>query len=617
MYIDSIDKLNKWRDECSRVLDAQKRKVLICLGPGCLAGGAEVILEEFDRILSEKKIKNITLEAVKKTGCHGFCAQGPLVIIEPEGIFYTKVKKIHVAEIIEKTLKNNELIDRLLYEEPESKKKISDYKKIPFYSHQKRISLRNCGQIDPDRITDYIAAGGYGALAKVLSAMTPEQVIDEVSRSGLRGRGGAGFQTGRKWATCAKIESDIRYVICNGDEGDPGAFMDRCIMEGDPHSILEGMIICAYAIGSPEGYIYVREEYPLAVVNLQKAIDACHENGLLGDNIMGTDLCFDIKVSRGGGAFVCGESSALMRSVAGEVGEPRAKYIRSVVKGLRDKPTVLNNVESFATIPAIVDKGGEWFASIGTEKSTGTKAFSLAGKVKNTGLIEVPMGMSLRDIIYKIGGGVEDGREFKAVQTGGPSGGCLPADKLDLAVDFDTLTEAGSMMGSGGMVVMDDRTCMVEVARYFLDFLVSESCGKCVPCREGLYQLQQYCTKVCNGEATEADIELMERLSSTIETASLCGLGKSGPNPFMSTVMYFRDEYLAHVREKKCPGGVCRELIKFVVNDECTGCLACITVCPVDAVTGEKEKKHLIDQSICDRCGSCYAVCKFDAIDII
>jgi NADH-quinone oxidoreductase subunit F len=617
MYIDSIDKLNKWRDECSRVLDAQKRKVLICLGPGCLAGGAEVILEEFDRILSEKKIKNITLEAVKKTGCHGFCAQGPLVIIEPEGIFYTKVKKIHVAEIIEKTLKNNELIDRLLYEEPESKKKISDYKKIPFYSHQKRISLRNCGQIDPDRITDYIAAGGYGALAKVLSAMTPEQVIDEVSRSGLRGRGGAGFQTGRKWATCAKIESDIRYVICNGDEGDPGAFMDRCIMEGDPHSILEGMIICAYAIGSPEGYIYVREEYPLAVVNLQKAIDACHENGLLGDNIMGTDLCFDIKVSRGGGAFVCGESSALMRSVAGEVGEPRAKYIRSVVKGLRDKPTVLNNVESFATIPAIVDKGGEWFASIGTEKSTGTKAFSLAGKVKNTGLIEVPMGMSLRDIIYKIGGGVEDGREFKAVQTGGPSGGCLPADKLDLAVDFDTLTEAGSMMGSGGMVVMDDRTCMVEVARYFLDFLVSESCGKCVPCREGLYQLQQYCTKVCNGEATEADIELMERLSSTIETASLCGLGKSGPNPFMSTMMYFRDEYLAHVREKKCPGGVCRELIKFVVNDECTGCLACITVCPVDAVTGEKEKKHLIDQSICDRCGSCYAVCKFDAIDII
>jgi len=617
MKIDSVEKLNKWRTECRKEVHAQKRKILVCLGPGCLAGGSDAILEEFQRILEEKNIKDVSVEAVKKTGCHGFCAQGPLVIIEPEGIFYTKIKKIHVAEIIEKTLENNEIIERLLYKDPKSSDRISDYKKIPFYALQKRISLRNCGQIDPDRITDYIAAGGYEALAKVLSSMKPMEVVDEVTKSGLRGRGGAGFPTGRKWATCAKIESDARYVICNGDEGDPGAFMDRCIMEGDPHSVLEGIIICAYAIGSSEGYIYVREEYPLAVINLQNAIDDCHEYGLLGKDILGTGFDFDIRISRGGGAFVCGESSALMRSVAGEIGEPRAKYIRSVARGLYDKPTVLNNVESFATIPVIIDQGADWFSSIGTEKSTGTKAFSLAGKVKNTGLIEVPMGTSLREIIYDIGGGIQNDREFKAVQTGGPSGGCLPADKLDLPVDFDTLTEAGSMMGSGGMIVMDDHTCMVEVARYFLDFLVVESCGKCVPCREGLYQLQKLCTRVCEGKATEADIDLMERLSNTIQKASLCGLGQSGPNPFISTLLYFRDEYMAHVRDKKCPGGVCRELIKFVINDDCTGCLACLTVCPVDAISGEKKKKHVIDQEICDRCGSCYAVCNFDAIDIV
>ncbi len=617
MKIDSIDKLAQWRDTARRNLAKQKRTVLVCLGPGCLAGGSDVILKEFQKILREKKLKDVSLKAVKKTGCHGFCAMGPLVVIEPEGIFYTKVKKAHVVQIVEKTLENKEIIKKLLYADPETGKKITDYKKIPFYSNQVRISLRNCGQIDPDEIEDYVARGGYAGLAKVLSGMKSQEVIEEVTKSGLRGRGGAGFPTGRKWATCAGEESEPRYVICNGDEGDPGAFMDRCIMEGDPHSVLEGMIICAFAVGSSQGYIYVREEYPLAVINLQTAIDAAREHGLLGKNIMGTDLSFDVKISRGGGAFVCGESSALMKSVAGEVGEPRAKYIRSVQRGLHDKPTVLNNVETFATVPVIIDKGADWFAKIGTERSSGTKAFSLAGKVMNTGLIEIPMGMSLRKIIYDIGGGIQDGRSFKAVQTGGPSGGCLPEDKLDLPVDFDTLTEAGSMMGSGGMIVMDDRTCMVEVARYFLNFLVDESCGKCVPCREGLYQLHRLCTKITEGRGTEEDLDVMERLSPTIQKASLCGLGQSGPNPFLSTIMYFRDEYLAHVQDKRCPGGVCRSLIRYVINEECTGCLACLRACPVEAITGEKKKIHVIDQEICDRCGSCYAVCRYNAVDII
>ena len=617
MIIDSIEKLNQWQNDCRKALEAHKKKILVCLGPGCLASGSDQILDEFKKVLKGKKIKGITLESIRKTGCHGFCARGPLVVIEPEGIFYSKVKKKDVAEIVEKTVKSGELVERLLYTDDKHKEPIAYYKEIPFYKNQKKISLRNVGQIDPDRITDYVANGGYFALAKALGGMKPKEVIDEVSKSGIRGRGGGGFATGRKWASCAAIESDVRYVICNGDEGDPGAFMDRCIMEGDPHSVLEGMIICAYAIGSNEGYIYVREEYPLAVINLQKAIEDAREYGLLGTNIFGSGFDFDIKISRGGGAFVCGESSALMKSVAGEVGEPRAKYIRSVQKGLHDKPTVLNNVETFATIPVIMDKGADWFASIGTKKSTGTKAFSLAGKVKNTGLIEVPMGISLREIIYEIGGGIQKDREFKAVQTGGPSGGCLPGDKLDLPVDFDSLTEAGSMMGSGGMIVMDDRTCMVDVARYFLNFLVEESCGKCVPCREGLYQLHDLCVKICEGKATEDDLALMERLSRVIQKASLCGLGQSGPNPFLSTIMYFRDEYLAHIKDKKCPAGVCRDLIKFEINDACTGCLACIAVCPVDAITGKKKEKHIIDQDLCTRCGSCYDICNYDAVEII
>ncbi|MCX6827198.1 MAG: 4Fe-4S binding protein [candidate division Zixibacteria bacterium] len=616
MLIDDIKKLGKWRTECREALDAHKRKILVCLGEACRANGSIEILGEFKRILSENEIKNISVEAVIETGCHGYCALGALVIIEPEGTFYTKVKKSDVSRIVEETLKKNKIIDRLIYTDPNTGEKIPEFKKIPFYARQRRISLRNVGHIDPHRITDYVAYDGYSALAKALTEMTPQQIIDEMAKSGLRGRGGGGFPTGRKWATCAKVEADIRYVVCNGDEGDPGAFMDRTTMGSDPHSVLEGMIICAYAIGSIQGYIYVREEYPLAIVNLKIAIEAAREHGLLGKNIMGTDLSFDIQVNRGGGAFVCGESSALMKSIAGDIGEPRAKYIHSVVKGLYDKPTVLNNVETFATVPVIIDKGADWFASIGTKKSTGTKVFSLAGKVKNCGLLEVPMGITLREIIFDIGGGAPDGRKFKAVQTGGPSGGCLPESKLNLPVDFDSLTEAGSMMGSGGMIIMDDHTCMVEIARYFLSFLVSESCGKCVPCREGLYQLRQICKRITEGEGREGDLELMEQLSKHIQISSLCGLGQSGPNPLMSTLMYFREEYETHIRDKKCPAGVCRALIRYNITDNCTGCLACIKACPVRAITGEKKKIHIINQEICDRCGSCYAVCRFDAIEI-
>ena len=616
MIIGSIDQLDQWRTECRVKFEAQKRRVLICLGTACRANGAVEVYEEFKKVLAEKNIKDVQVEAVTKTGCHGYCALGPLVILDPEGTFYTKVRTSHVTEIVEKTIEKNEVIERLLYKDANTNKRIANYKQIPFYARQQRIALRNVGNIDPNRITDYIAVGGYRGLARALTQMTPQEIIDEIAKSGLRGRGGGGFPTGRKWATCAKIKSDIRYVICNGDEGDPGAFMDRTLMGSDPHSVLEGMIICAFAIGSPKGYIYVREEYPLAVINLKKAIEDAREYGLLGENILGSGLNFDIQVNRGGGAFVCGESSALMKSVAGEVGEPRAKYIHSVVQGLYNKPTVLNNVETFATVPMIIEKGATWFSSIGTSKSPGTKVFSLAGKIKNTGLVEVPMGITLREIIYEIGGGIPGGRKFKAVQTGGPSGGCLPEEKLDLPCDFDSLTEAGSMMGSGGMIIMDDHNCMVEVARYFLGFLVMESCGKCVPCREGLYQLYRLCAKVCEGKATEDDLDLMEKLSKTIQVSSLCGLGQSGPNPFLSTLRYFRDEYLAHIRDKKCPGGVCRDLIKFEINDNCTGCLACIKVCPTEAITGEKKKKHVLDQEKCTQCGSCYAVCNFDAIEI-
>ncbi len=616
MTIKNLKQLKELQQQFKAERKDFRKKVIICCGTGCMANGAQGIVDEFEKVLSKRTVKNFSIEAVTKTGCHGFCEQGPLVVIEPDGTFYTKVKVKDVPEIIEKSIGGDEVIPRLLYSNPTNGEKIESYHNIPFFSHQRRIALRNVGNIAAHDIRDYIAVGGYQALHKAVTKMTPDEIITEITDSGLRGRGGGGFRTGRKWRTCRDVESDTHYVICNADEGDPGAFMDRSIMEGDPHGVLEGMMIAAYAVGANQGYIYVREEYPLAVKNVRAAIDQCEEYGLLGDNILGTGFSFNIRIARGAGAFVCGESSALMKSVAGEVGEPRAKYVRSVIKGLYDQPTVLNNVETYINVPVIIDKGAKWFAGIGTRKSTGTKAFSLVGKVRNTGLIEVPMGITLREIIYDIGGGIIDNRPFKAVQTGGPSGGCLPESMLDEPVDFDTLTKAGSMMGSGGMIVMDDRTCMVDVARYFLEFLVKESCGKCVPCREGLYQLHRLAVKITEGKGTEKDLDRMEQLSKVIVEGSLCGLGKSGPNPFLSTIRYFRDEYLAHIRDKRCPAGVCRALITYEINDKCTGCTACVQTCAYGAISGEKKKQHVIDKDKCTRCGACVAVCNFDAIDV-
>ncbi|MEW6412097.1 MAG: NADH-ubiquinone oxidoreductase-F iron-sulfur binding region domain-containing protein [Candidatus Zixiibacteriota bacterium] len=616
MQVKDPQQLAKVRDKYLAGQKKYPRKVMVCCGTGCLANGAGKIVEAFKSALDKREIKNFAVEAIKETGCHGFCEQGPLVIIEPEGIFYTRVKPKDVDAIIEQSIENKNVVESLLFTEPKSGKKIEKYDDVGFFSHQRRLALRNLGKIAANDIREYISVGGYQALAKALTGMTPDEIIDEITKSGLRGRGGGGFPAGKKWRTCRDVESDVRYVICNGDEGDPGAFMDRSIMEGDPHAVLEGMMIAAFAVGARQGYIYVREEYPLAVTHLSKAIKDCEETGLLGDDILGTGFSFEIHIARGAGAFVCGESSALMKSVAGEVGEPRAKYIRSVIKGLYDQPTVLNNVETFVNVPLIINRGADWFKSIGTRKSSGTKVFSLVGKVRNTGLIEVAMGTTLREIIYDIGGGIIDNRPFKAVQTGGPSGGCLPDSQLDLPVDFDSLTEAGSMMGSGGMIVMDDKTCMVDVARYFLSFLVAESCGKCVPCREGLYQLHALTDKICQGKGKESDLDKIEKLSEMVIIGSLCGLGKSGPNPVLSTLKFFRDEYLAHIRDKRCPAGVCRDLIKYEILDSCTGCTACVAVCPTGAITGKKDKVHILDQKKCTKCGACFAICRFDAIEV-
>ncbi|MCB2231466.1 4Fe-4S binding protein [bacterium] len=616
-----IESEKQLRDYRKKLADADKKltkKIMVCHGPGCLASGAEKVSEEFEKQLKRKKITGVTVGSIKKTGCHSFCEKSPLVAIEPAQILYTRVKVKDVAEIIEKSIKGDEIIERLVYHDPHSNDAIPKYPDIPFYKHQTRIALRNLGKINACDIDDYIRVGGYEAAAKALLKMTPEGVIDEVTKANLRGRGGGGFPAGRKWKSCRAVESDVRYVVCNGDEGDPGAFMDRAIMEGDPHTVLEGMIIAAFAVGAKDGYIYVREEYPLAVVNLQKAIEQAEAIGLLGDNILGTDFSLHLHINRGAGAFVCGESSALMLSVAGNVGEPRAKYIRSVVKGLWDKPTVLNNVETYANVPMIIANGADWFTSVGAPKNAGTKAFSLVGKVRHTGLIEVPMGTPLRTIIYDIGGGILKDRPFKAVQTGGPSGGCLAEQHLDLSVDFDTLTKHGSMMGSGGMIVMDDRTCMVDVAKYFLSFLVSESCGKCIPCREGLYQLHKLAIAISEGRAQESDIEKMEHLSEMVVTGSLCGLGKSGPNPFLSTIANFRDEYLTHIRDHKCSAGVCKELIKYEIDAEkCDGCMACIAACAFNAISGKKTKPHVIDQELCTKCGACVAACTREAIMVL
>jgi NADH-quinone oxidoreductase subunit F len=498
-----------------------------------------------------------------------------------------------------------------------TKEKMIHEQDIPFYKFQQRIVFGSNGEIDPTQIDDYIAIGGYQALEKVLSGMKPEQVIDLIKKSGLRGRGGGGFPTGEKWESCRKAKGREKFVICNADEGDPGAYMDRSLLEGNPHRVIEGMLIGAYAMGAEEGYVYVRHEYPLAVTNLSRAIEQAKDDGLLGKNILGSDLNFTIKINRGGGAFVCGESTALMASLEGKVGEPRAKYIHTVEHGLWNQPSNLNNVETWANVPIIINRGVDWYTSIGTEGSKGTKIFSLVGKINNTGLVEVPMGITLRQIVYDIGGGIPDGKRFKAIQTGGPSGGCIPASLLDLPVDFDRLQEAGSMMGSGGMIVMDVDNCMVDMAHYFVQFLQEESCGKCTPCREGLQQMGEVLNRICDGNGRDGDIELLQDLSQVMVDTSLCGLGMTAPNPVLSTIRYFRDEYEAHIREKRCPAKVCKNLITISIDPEkCTGCGACLKVCPVDAIMGEKKKPHQLDQSKCVKCRGCYEACKFDAVVI-
>jgi len=557
------------------------------------------------------------------TGCHGFCEKGPLVVIHPQKILYQRVKPEDALKIFQETILKGKILESLLYEHPTTGEKITHEDEVPFYKKQMRIIFGNNGNIDPAQIEDYLAVGGYRALAKALSSMKPEEIIQEVKKANLRGRGGGGFPAGVKWETCKKAPGDIRYVICNADEGDPGAYMDRSLLEGNPHSVLEGMIIGAYAIGAYEGYVYVRNEYPLAVINIGIAIEQARELGFLGKDIFGSGFNFDVKVSRGGGAFVCGESTALMASIEGNVGEPRAKHIHTVISGLWDRPTDLNNVETWANVPVIIDRGADWYTRIGTEGSKGTKIFSLVGKVNNTGLVEVPMGISLREIVYDMGGGIPGGKKFKAVQTGGPSGGCIPESLIDLPVDFDRLTEVGSMMGSGGMIVMDESTCMVDVAKYFTNFLKDESCGKCTSCREGTKRMHEILTEITEGRGTIEHVDLLEELGWVTAEASLCGLGQTAPNPVLSTIRYFRDEYREHIINKRCPAKVCRALIEYrILSDVCTRCGRCAKVCPEKAITGKRKTKKeagepfKIDTEKCSRCGMCFETCKFEAVEV-
>ena len=613
MKVTSVNELEAIRSEILAGKDQDKPCIAVCGGPGCLANQC---LEVRDAFVNEIAAKGLTDKVdVRTTGCHGFCECGPIALIYPQEIFYQGLSIDDIPEIIEQTIINNKTVDRLLYTDDEAGQLVETEGEVPFYKKQMRLILGNNSKIDPHSIEDYIAIGGYSALAKVLGGMQPMEVVDEIKNSGIRGRGGGGFPTGRKWESTRNAEGDIKYVICNADEGDPGAFMDRSILEGNPHSVLEGMIIGAYAIGSNEGYVYVRNEYPLALKNINLAIKQAREAGLLGDNILGSGFNFDLKVNRGGGAFVCGESTALMASLEGKPGEPRAKYIHTSDKGLWDRPSNLNNVETWANIPLIINNGADWYSAIGTESSKGTKVFSLVGKINNTGLVEVPMGMTLREIIFDIGGGIPDGKAFKAVQTGGPSGGCIPESLIDLPVDYDRLTEVGSMMGSGGMIVMDEDTCMVDVARYFINFLMEESCGKCVPCREGLPRLGEILTDITEGRGRMEDLDLIQDLSEVLKDAALCGLGQTAPNPVLSTLKYFRDEYEAHIKDHKCPAGVCTELITYSIDaGNCTGCGLCLKKCPAEAITGETKQPHVLDTGKCIKCGICYDVCKFDAV---
>ena len=613
--INSPAELEEFRKGILSKRDPNTPCISICAGAGCIASGAGEVIAAF-----KSEIEKQGLQAhvkIKGTGCPGFCERGPVAVIYPKEICYLQVKPEDVPEIVSKTIKEKKVVDRLVYVDPITDEKATLESDIPFYENQERNIIGSNIKIDPKSIEDYLEIGGYSALAKVLSRMSTEEVLEEVKKSNLRGRGGGGFPAARKWEESRNAPDETKYVIVNADEGDPGAFMDRALLEGNPHSILEGLTIGAYAIGSHEGFIYVRQEYPLAVENVIIAIKQAEEHGFLGRNILGSGYDFTITVHQGAGAFVCGESSALMTALEGRVGEPRPKYTHTAVKGIWDRPSVLNNVETWANVPLIINKGADWFAQFGTEGSKGTKIFSLVGKINNTGLVEVPMGITLRDIIYKIGGGIPGGKRFKAVQTGGPSGGCIPEKHLDMGVDFDELSKAGSMMGSGGMIVMDEDTCMVDVARYFLDFLTDESCGKCVPCREGIRQMLKILTNITEGKGREGDIELLEELSEVAGDASLCALGKSAPNPFLSTLRYFREEYEAHIKEKRCPALSCRELIAYHIDPgKCKACMICLRKCPAEAIVGSKNKIHIIDQEKCTKCGTCFEVCppRFGAV---
>jgi len=611
--IKSVSDLEKWREA---ILGKEKGfdfTISVCGGTGCHAYGCKKVRDQFAKAIKKKgdgqKVR------LKFTGCRGFCERGPIVTIQPQGIFYQKVQEKDVPLILSETVEKGKVLDHLLYEDSLTKRKLTSEKDIPFYKAQHRLVLGNNGLIEPSKIEDYVGIGGYRSLARAFIEMKPLQIIDEIKASGLRGRGGAGFPTGRKWESCRNAPGEIKYVICNCDEGDPGAYMDRSLLEGNPHSVIEGMIIGAFAIGASQGFIYVRHEYPLACKNASSAITQARKAGFLGKNILGSGLNFDLEIAKGGGAFVCGESTALIASIEGKVGEPRGKQIHTVTEGLWGKPTNLNNVETWANVPLIIQKGSEWFSSIGTEKSKGTKIFSLVGRVRNTGLVEVPMGITLKKIIFDIGGGQQDGKRIKAVQTGGPSGGCIPASLFDLPVDFDSLTQAGSMMGSGGMIVMDEGTCMVDVAKYFVHFLQEESCGKCLPCREGLKRMGEILDGITEGKGSEESLSLLEELAEVVADTSLCGLGKTAPNPVLSALRYFHSEFEDHIYRKRCPAAVCTPLIQYSISDlSCTGCGACKKVCPMRAIEGEKKQSHRILLELCSKCGSCKDVCKSDAV---
>lgn len=609
----NVEELEKLREEILADRDPEQKHITVCAGTGCCASGALDVKEALEEAVKAEGL-DVPVE-VKITGCRGFCEQGPLVSILPEDIFYTKVQPKNAAQIVKKTLVEGEVAKNLLYRDAATRKRITHEHEIPFYREQQRVLLHDSGLIDPTSIEDYLAIGGYQAFTKAVQEMAPDEIIREIKNAGLRGRGGAGFPTGVKWELCRQAEGNEKYVICNADEGDPGAFQDRSIIEANPHSVLEGFMIGAFAIGASEGYIYLRHEYPLAVERLSIAVEAARECGLLGKGILGSDFDFDIHLQLGAGAFVCGEETALIASIEGKIGEPVTRPPYPAESGLWGKPTNINNVKTWASVPYIIKRGADWYAQMGTETSKGTSIFSLVGKVKNTGLVEVPLGITLRSLIEEIGGGSPNGNKLKAVQTGGPSGGCIPEKLWDLPVDYESLQEAGSIMGSGGLIVMDERTCMVDIARYFLEFSKFESCGKCSSCREGSKRMHEILDYITRGYGQEGDIELLEELGQAVKQASLCGLGQTIPNPVLTTIRYFRDEYEAHIREQRCPAGVCKELVTYYIDPEnCTGCTLCVEPCPTNSITGDKREPHSIDTETCIKCGICYEICNLDAV---